>query len=874
MSAMNTVTENSYYAHTEAGESKGSLLFQLLDNHLLSVALLAAAIGKPIGCYYIMLLLGLFHDIGKACKKSQGRLLGVYRLHVNHSSAGAIYLLNMLKQYQQEIAELGLIHDLRYCELLFYPLLAHHGLFDLIGKGQNLKGNYVNRIMDRMCFAKANTKEDFEDEIEPFVRECLEPKLVATTGLSLKALLFEALKELNACLEKIHKIGPQPYLQGHRQNIKEQKLYEGYLTRLFLSMLKTADCFDSSQWAAKDPIKILSQEQEAEIFKKFFKLTEARAEHFASLQDQSPLNKARVQLSEAAQAHAVQQSAGISQLDMPTGAGKTETGLRYAINNIHTFNKSRMLYVAPFLSIVEQSAQCIKATLGEEFVLEHHSNVVNDEEAQSQDDFAEDQSLYRPQTYIKEYWDSPIIVTTMVQFYDTLFAGKASNICRFCKLIDSTIIIDEIQSVPVEHIYLFNTMLNFLAQFMDVNVVLCTATQPPLDTENIMYPLYLSALHQVIPDEMTGGQGMIDLGVFERSKIYPLWSSPNAPTMTSDEFIERMAEELTDADSLLCILNTKYAVKLLYNKFSEIFPEAEVIYLSTNLCAAHRLDCIQKMREQLKQNRECPGSAKKLICITTSLIEAGVNVDFDIVCRSIAGADSLEQARGRCNREGLLRLGGKVFVFRLKEDNTDNRGLLDIYKRGEITAALVNDFLKNTFKQDLALDMQALTHSFYEKYFLENAKIMNLPLPDLESNGIDLLSTNDRFLNGLNDQEVIFKARHKLWQAFDTAARNMHLIDQDMKSLIVPYHNSTLIHDLLKSIDKHEYAETKSLLRKLQRYTVNVPSWRKLEEYCIFYPGNTNEIDSNLGIYILREDCYGRVCGIQIDQQESQPYLC
>lgn len=872
---MDTITKNRYYAHTFFGESKDCVQVQYLEDHLISVALIAAEIGRPIGCYYIVLLLGLLHDIGKACRDFQNRLWGKHRKPVNHSSAGAIYLLGMLKQYNREISEKGLIQNVRYCELLFYPLLAHHGLFDLIGQGQNIKGNYVSRMNDRMCFSAYNTKEDFQDEIRPFVLDCLEPKLIAVTGLSLKDLLFKALEELNACIDKIHTISPKSGVQGYKQDLQEQKLYEGYLTRLLLSMLKTADCFDSSQWSMQTQFSILSPERDAQIFTKFYRRTEERAQQFAAQQQKSPLNKTRVQLSEAAQGHAMAQRSGISQLDMPTGAGKTETGLRYAINNIHTFKKSRMIYVAPFLSIVEQSAQCIRQVLGDEFVLEHHSNVVNDENEKIQDEYTDDQALYRPQTYIKEYWDSPVIVTTMVQFYNTLFASKAANICRFCKLIDSTIIIDEIQSVPVEQIYLFNSMLNFLAQFMEVNVVLCTATQPPLDTDKIKYPLYLSEAQQVIPDQMTCDEGTIDLSVFKRAEVYPLWSSPNAPALTSDEFLGRIAEELTVADSLLCILNTKYAVKLIYDKFSERFPEAKVIYLSTNLCAAHRLDIIQKMRTQLRQNRGNPDSATKLICITTSLIEAGVDVDFDIVCRSIAGADSLEQARGRCNREGLLQIGGKVFVFRLKEDNTNIKGLQDIYKRGEITTALINAFLESSPKQDLALDMKNLTQNFYAKYFLENSTIMNLPLPELHSNGIELLSTNDLNLKALGDIRARqFQAGHKLWQAFDTAARNMHLINQDMKSIIVPYQNSELLNDLLNSIDQYKFTETKAILRKLQRYTVNVPYWQDLKECCSFYSDSSDETASALGIYILREECYDDVCGIQINFKENEPYLC
>lgn len=916
--------KKEFYAHREYDKSNKAWLSQPLEDHLINAALLAGAIGKKIGCYYICLLLGLLHDIGKACERFQRLLLKLYKGLVNHSSAGAIFLHQLTCKYSQEILRQKFIKDTRYIELLCFPLLAHHGLFDVTGPGQNLPGNAVSKVEDRMSFSRFNPEADFQNEIKPFVLNFLEPKLIAETGLNLKELYFLALQELDTCIQKVHAIGPRKIKKAHKQNLKEQKLYEGYLTRLFLSILKTADCLDSSQWYVQDPVDVLTDEQTQELFSKFYQLTEAKAEHFASLQDESPLNKPRVQLSELAQQYAVKQKSGIYQLDMPTGSGKTATSLRYAVTNNHTFDKSRIFYVAPFLSIVEQSAEDIKKVLGKKWVLEHHSNVVDDQDnlsnqANQEDparevegEFVADQTLYRPKAYIQDYWDSPVVVTTLVQFYNTLFGGRASNICRFCKLLDSTIIIDEIQSLPVKHIYPFNSMLNFLAQFMGANIVLCTATQPPLDSDTLDYPLYLAENAQIIPPAMLkveeGGKipeylpkteeaqvipgcltqaeetqiipealpqtkSAIDLSVFKRAKVYPLWSTPGQEAMTGDELVDCMDEELEHADSLLCILNTKDAVKLLYDKFTECFPEAEVFYLSTNLCAAHRLDRIEEIRSQLKQNRKKPQSAKKVICVTTSLIEAGVNVDFDLVGRSITGSDSIQQAEGRCNREGLLLIGGKVFIFRLKEDVTDNRGLQDIYKRGEITKGLIDDVWAEA-GEEFELDLDDLTKRFYSKYFINNTKCMNLPISTtkLDSSGINLLSTNDANLLALKNMEQ-FQKGHKLWQAFATAARYMQLIDQDTQSVIVPYENSELLRDLLHSIDQQDFTRTKKLLRKLQRYSVNVPRWQKLEEFCVFSTGESDKALASLGIHILREEHYDTVCGLQLDSSNRVAFI-
>ena len=852
-----------FFAHVIKDDNEGITKKQDLTDHLINAGLFAGEIGEELGCYHIGLLLGILHDVGKACKSFQGRLYGEHKRQVNHSSAGAVYLYSRIKHNYPELKKKEIGAYLRYSELLFYPLLAHHGLFDTIGKGQITYDMNVGRIQDRMKLSE-DMREEYERVTLPYIKNTLEPKLKSRIGLSLDEIIIKALKELLIYVKK-SKIVKSVDISDREMaiKIKEKKLYEGYLTRLFLAILKTADCIDSSQWSVSRKITVLRQGELEKIFSDYYRKTEDRAKFFATLKNESPLNKTRVQLSQVSQEHAVLQKSGISQLDMPTGSGKTETALRYAIKNINTFKKSRLIYVAPFLSIVEQSAENIKKVLGGDLVLEHHSNVVNEEEP-ILDETVNDQALYLPKSYVKDYWDSPVIVTTMVQFYNTLFGAKAANICRYSKLINSTVIIDEIQSLPVEHIYCFNSMLNFLSKFLKVNVILCTATQPPLDLNTIDYPIYLSNRSQVIPKNRTGDQGDIDLSVFNRSQVYPMWSSPDDPAMGSEEFIDQAVRMLNEADSLLCILNTKAAVQLLFDKFSESFPEFKVIYLTTNLCAAHRLELIYIIKEHLLANR-LNEKKTKLICVTTSLIEAGVDVDFDLVCRSIAGSDSIEQAQGRCNREGLNIKGGKVFVFRLKEDITDVKGLQDIYQRGEITKSFINKRLERTQNSSGPLNIRKLTEDFYLKYYLENSDKMRLPLPKLGTNAIDLLSTNDRQLNAVHSPHE-FQRHHILCQSFDTASKNMHLIDQDTKTVIVPYKNAELISDLLESIDQYNYVEMKDILRKMQRYTVNVPKWKGIREYCSFF---SEELD----IYILQEERYDEVCGMNIENDEMEAFI-
>ncbi len=848
-------------AHIVRDETGEIVSTQFLVEHLISTGAYAAAIGSDIDCYYLSFLLGVLHDLGKCKSSFQLRILGIDDSNVNHSSMGAIYLWNRIEGLRNEICMRNLVVPVRYRELLFYTITAHHGLYDVIGRGQNISGEFVSRIDDRMSF-----EEDInalQVEIHPFVVCELEPEIVKQLGVSLDELILYALGELKSIVAKIESL-----ISCDKENnirIRERKVYEGFLTRLFLSILKTADCFDSSQWSQENKISPLTKKELEGIFSNYYKLTEKRAENFASIANQSPLNKVRTQLSELAKSHGVKQSSGISQFEMPTGAGKTEAGLRYCVSNIKNFNKGRMIYTAPFLSVVEQSAQTIKHVVGEEFVLEHHSNVINDEDDSNLDETLLDQNLYLPQSYMTDYWDAAIIVTTMVQFYNTLFAGKAANICRFCKLIDSSIVLDEIQSLPVNHIYCFNLMLNFLSSIMNANILLCSATQPPFDHPELDYPIKFSDRKQVITSNETMDEA-IDYSVFERSKVFPAWvQKQNSDDMELGDVLDLLSEQMEWADSALCILNTKAAVKALFDKVRDRFPEAKAVYLTTNLCAAHRLDCIRDMRKELQSIRKGESLLQnKLICVTTSLIEAGVDVDFDVVFRSVTGADSIEQARGRCNREGLLHEGGRVYILRMKEDNTDVKGLQDIYRRGLITAAFAN---KQVQKSNHPLDMHQLTDDFYQKYFLEHTAEMICRIPHLRTSALELLSTNDSKVKAVGSPKL-FMRKHRLLQSFLTASKEMKLIDQETKSLIVPYRNEVLLEELMDAVDARDFSQVKRQLRKLQRYTVDVPRWEEPDAQCSFIYEEPSLF--NLGIYVLRAENYDAVSGVHLRDLASE----
>src|SRR5690606_4496420 len=291
----------------------------------------------------------------------------------------------------------------------------------------------------------------------------------------------------------------------------------------------------------------------------------------------------------------------------------------------------RIIYVVPYTTIIEQNAKEVRDILkANDYLLEHHSNVIDDE---LNDDEFIDYKSYQKNKKIKlakDNWDVPIIFTTMVQFLDTFYKGKGRNIRRLHNLTNSVIIFDEVQSVPVNCISLFNETLNFLKDFGNSTILLCTATQPALQ-----YVQKNISIDDELIDDLT-----IVTKDFKRTNIINFLKDEGWTTEDLTEFVQ---EQIQHVNSVLVILNTKSVVRKLYHELQN--SDVRVVHLSTSMCAAHRKAIISEMRDMLKRK-------EKLLCISTQLIEAGVDVSFECVIRSLAGLDSIAQAAGRCNRHG------------------------------------------------------------------------------------------------------------------------------------------------------------------------------------------------------------------------------
>src|SRR5699024_9928638 len=260
----------------------------------------------------------------------------------------------------------------------------------------------------------------------------------------------------------------------------------------------------------------------------------------------------------------------------------TMLSMRYGFHQMNEQNKHRFIYITPYLSVLEQNAAEIRKVSGDEGVLEHHSNVVETENYEAVDGDAKADAY---KDYLTDTWDSPIVLSTMVQLFQTLFKVKSGNIRRFANLINSVLILDEVQSLPLEVTTLFNLSMNFLSKIMKVNVVLCTATQPVYDSTGIKHSICYGDIEGENRDivKLTFDQRK----VFERTEVYKFNENNSVAS------IEEIAEDINEhnEDSILVILNTKKPVKELYERIKEA-DERNVYHLSTSMCPKHGLDII------------------------------------------------------------------------------------------------------------------------------------------------------------------------------------------------------------------------------------------------------------------------------------------
>jgi CRISPR-associated endonuclease/helicase Cas3 len=453
-----------------------------------------------------------------------------------------------------------------------------------------------------------------------------------------------------------------------------------------------------------------------------------------------------------------EQPQGLFSLTVPTGGGKTLSSMAFALRHAVKWEKRRVIYVIPYTSIIEQNAAVFRSVFGDDSVLEHHSNYEPEEED------------HRTRL-ASENWDAPIIVTTNVQFFESLFAYRSSRCRKLHNIARSVIILDEVQSLPSEMLLPCIEALRELALHYKSSVVLCSATQPALQYR-ADFPVGLQGVREIADDPVRLSKSL------KRITIHDL------ATQNDVDLLSRLKQH----EKVLCIVNTRKHARSLYEQLA---GEKGVFHLSASLCPVDRSRILKSIRESLEDDKYCR-------VISTQIVEAGVDLDFPVVYRAISGIDSIAQAAGRCNREGLLK-SGDVFVFR-----SENKLPCGYFRHTAQTA----ESIMRRFTEDI-LSLRAVEEYFSDYYWSQGDR--------LDKNGIL------RLLNeGLS----------KLNFPFREVAQKFRLIEDDRMPVIIERDQEAT--RLIEEIRRVNYLRGYS--RKLQKYTVQIHTndWnRLLKEGCI-----------------------------------------
>ncbi len=707
-----------HYAHSREGRPRTE--WEPLRNHLENVAQRAGEFAAAFGVNEWGRLAGLWHDLGKysadfqsyliASSEPAGSVNGNAVSRVDHSTRGA--------QHATQHAGQAMGHVLAYC------IAGHHGgLPDAIDPNGGVSG-----LIDRLkkCVPDA-------PDVPPSLLKLPVP--------------------------------PSPVIARDTNDAHQIAFRLSVFTRMLFSALVDADYLATEAFVQPD--RAAGRDRAAAI--SMHDLRERLDQYLAELNEnarrlgnaRSPVHHARQAVLRACHEKAALPP-GLFSLTVPTGGGKTLSSLAFGLTHAIHHNLRRIIYAIPFTSIIEQNAQVFREALeldSAPVVLEHHSAFERPD--------SEFVTTNEPQTpwseFASENWDAPVVVTTNVQFFESLFASRPSRCRKLHNVAGSVVVLDEVQVLPPELLEPTLAVLRELCRFYRCSVVLCTATQPAF------------GLRDDFTIGFRRGEGLREI-VDDPARLHAALRRTeivNIGKQSDDELVAAIAEH----EQVLCVVNTKRTARNLFERLTNDAATA-TFYLSTNLCAAHRADKLSNIRSRLDAGQPCR-------VISTQLIEAGVDIDFPVVYRAVAGIDSIHQAAGRCNREGRRAIG-KVFVF----ENGDRppASLAAAVQAGRETATTVDD-------------LQALTA--VERYF-ENLFW--------------------RHRDDLDKHQVLrafrFDSNGSPHFQFREAADRYRLIRDKTFPVIVPYTHRG--HALIEELRNRHFPPNRDLARKLQRYTVSI----------------------------------------------------
>lgn len=698
-----------YFAHSGVHSDKSD--WQSLQGHLQNVANTADKNTFYFPANKLSYLAGLLHDLGKYTPEFQARLEGSSN-RVDHATAGAKIAAEIIPY--------------PYCNLVAYAIAGHHaGLANGSGEGD---GRRVLKERMNLKFGKELPVLDddvWRSELDIPSIESLLPALLPN---------------------------PDEALHGFQY---------AFLIRMIFSCLVDADFIDTDTFYRDREGKPLLRGKYPHLLELKQRFDRTLADMVSGSDPTKRVNQIRKRILDNARLKA-QLPPGLFTLTVPTGGGKTLSSMAFALDHALKHDMRRVIYVIPFTSIIEQNAKVFREVfgdLGDSAVLEHHSNF-DEGKIQGKEGAEKTQDKLK---LAMENWDMPVIVTTAVQFFESLFADRTSRCRKLHNISGSVIILDEAQTLPLKFLRPVMGAIDELARNYRCSIVLCTATQPALcepDFDN-----GFRDVREIAPEPE------------ELFKELSLVNVSHLGELSDDELVSR----IQDNQQILTIVNNRRHAQSLFQTLKEQQTEG-IFHLTTLMCAAHRATVLEEIRKCLDQENPLPCRV-----ISTSLIEAGVDVDFPCVMRAEAGLDSIAQAAGRCNRERMRdKTDSHVWVFKSPEwpDPTEIEGY--------------------------AADMRAVLRKGHGNLFAQTA--------------IKEYFTNVYWRKGDElDKKKILKAckngASRLDFPFQKIAKDFRMIESVMQPLFIPFDDKA--KDILKQLESTD--DVSGVLRKLQPYIVQIP---------------------------------------------------
>jgi CRISPR-associated endonuclease/helicase Cas3 len=784
---------------------------QSVREHILNVANLCKTFGIKLNTPNFLYLGGLLHDMGKYSKEFKDYIdlelikakngvtekLSDVADKVDHGVFGAKYIY---EKYNK--------HDAISCittEMLALICCYHHG-----GLQDCLNKNYEVPLLER--FKKINSNDVMEvykiynDEIDE----------------DIDRIFDNACSEIEAIFSRFKIFDEEAFFEMH------------LLIKTAYSMLIDADRFDSYLFEVgkdtNEEIENIVSVYSQKIWQGYLENLEERLKGFKNQpslnENEKRINEVRQEISDECLQFADNKE-GIYTLTVPTGGGKTLSSLRFALKHSELKNKDRIIYILPYTTIIEQNAEEVRnALLCGDDLLEYHSNVMEDDKGEN----------YK---LLTNRWSDKIIYTTMVQFLNTFYNKGTQDMRRIHNLLNSVIIFDEIQTIPIKCIDLFVGCINYLAKIGNSTVILCSATQPELSKSNA--PVFYSKNKEIMKnvDNKFNVLERVEVLDFTRKEGY-----------TSEEAASFIQEVKKNVRSLLMVCNTVGWASSIYdilNKAKAKNDDTHIFFLSSNLCPAHRKDLIKDIKNALKNEED-------IICISTQLIEAGVDISFESAIRALAGLDSIAQTSGRANRNGE-KIKGYSYIINLNDDDKLSR--LTEIKLGKTHCT---EFLDKYRKNKEIFNNSLLSPKSIEEYFniYYSDKIINngMDYPVKNTSIYRMLEYSELNIDGY-EGDFPLQFRYK----FKAAGEVFKVIDNNTKTILVPYRDGkNLISELLSN---DSYDKKKKVLDNLGQYSVNIYD----NVYEALKKAEGVVIDERYGVYILKDFYYDDTMGVTLKKK-------